>query len=114
MTRADTLLLHLTDLYREATELSQAAKRAGDIRAGFLGIRERKGILELLLELAGRLDRKPTLKLAVHPEWILIRTTLISALSPYPEAASAVAEKLLTLESPQGASQVNGTRDQSH
>ncbi len=116
MTRADNLLSHLTALYQETTELSQAAKKAGDIRAGFMGIRERKGILELLLELAGRLDRKPTLNLNVHPEWILIRATLVSALSPYPDAAAAVAETLLTLEAPKadGANGANGLSDQPH
>ncbi len=102
MARADALLVHLTDLYKEATELSQAAKRTGDIRAGFIGIRERKGILELLLELAGRLDRRPTVNLLVSPEWLQLRTALLTILHGYPEVREAVGEKLLQLESANG------------
>jgi hypothetical protein len=46
--------------------------------------------LELLAKLLGDLDERPQINVLVAPEWIQLRTTLLEALRPYPEARTAV------------------------
>ena len=94
--------------------LLEEGLRTGDHKLTFRAIDRLYKQIELQAKLIGELDERPALNLNLHPEWILIRTTLISALSPYPEAAAAVAKKLLTLESPTANGQANGTSDQPH
>jgi hypothetical protein len=53
--------------------------------------------IELQAKLLGDLDA-PQVNLSVMPEWISIRTTIVQALQPYPEAGRAVAEALSRLE----------------
>ena len=58
-----------------------------------------KGQTELLAKLMGDLQQEGTVNIAVHPEWLKVRATLIGALAPFPDAAVAVADSLETLES---------------
>ena len=58
-----------------------------------------KGQTELLAKLMGDLQQEGTVNIAVHPEWVKVRATLIEALAPFPEARVAVAESLVALES---------------
>jgi len=58
-----------------------------------------KGQTELLAKLMGDLQVEGTVNIAVHPEWLKVRATLISALAPFPEARVAVAAQLVALES---------------
>lgn len=53
--------------------------------------------IELQAKLLGDLDDSPTVNITLSAEWVEVRTTLLAALSPYPEARSAVAERLLEL-----------------
>jgi hypothetical protein len=46
--------------------------------------------------LLGELDA-PQVNVLLAPEWIGIRTGLLAALSPYPEARTAVAQRLVSL-----------------
>lgn len=52
---------------------------------------------ELLAKLLGELNEAPQLNLTVSAEWAVVRTALLVALAPYPEARAAVAERLLAL-----------------
>ncbi len=58
-----------------------------------------KGQTELLAKLMGDLQQEGTVNIAVSPEWVRVRATLISALAPFPAARVAVAESLVALES---------------
>ncbi len=58
--------------------------------------------LELQAKLLGQLDERPQVNILVSPEWIAIRTTLLTALAPYTEARVAVARALLQLEAGDG------------
>ncbi len=57
-----------------------------------------KGQTELLAKLMGDLQQEGVINIAVHPEWVKVRATLIGALAPFPEARVAVAESLVALE----------------
>ncbi len=62
-----------------------------------------KGQTELLAKLMGELAQEGTVNIAVHPEWVKVRSVLLAALQPYAEARVAVAESLVALESEIGA-----------
>jgi hypothetical protein len=53
---------------------------------------------ELLAKLLGELNEQPQINVLVAPEWLQVRSALLGALAPYPEARASVAERLLTLE----------------
>jgi hypothetical protein len=57
-----------------------------------------QGQTELLAKLLGELNDAPQVNVLVAPEWVAVRTTLLSALGPFPEARVAVANALQALE----------------
>ena len=95
--QADDLLAQVRALRSKAMSILLAAEAQGDLRTALAGIREARACLELLLEVEGELDRRPTVNLLAVPEWLTVRSALLEALSPYPEARGAVAERLLAL-----------------
>jgi len=42
--------------------------------------------LELLAKLLGELSEAPIVNLHVHPEWVQLRTVIVQALEPHPQA----------------------------
>jgi len=93
------LLAELTALREKAMSLLLQAERAGDIRTALQGIREARACLELLAEVQGELDRRPTLTLlTMAPEWLQVRSAVMTALAPFEEARRAVADGLMALE----------------
>jgi hypothetical protein len=54
--------------------------------------------IELQAKLLGELDERPTINVLLAPEWLLVRSTLLEALSPFPDARVAVASRLQALE----------------
>jgi hypothetical protein len=91
---ADALLERLRRLLDLAEAILARAEREGDHKTALSGIGQARGCLELLLEVEGRVDRRPTVNLLILPEWLAVRTALLEALHPYPEARAAVAERL--------------------
>ena len=95
---ADDLLAELRDLRDRTYRLLERAEKEGDIKAAFTGIREIRSTIELLAEMAGKLDRKPTVNLWLSAEWAAVRAALLAVLWAYPEVRVVVAERLLALE----------------
>ena len=95
--RADDLLAEVRDLKARALGILDTAEAAGDLRAAVAAIREARGCIELLAELAHELDRRPVLNVLLLPEWLQVRSALLEALQPYPEARTAVVARLETL-----------------
>jgi hypothetical protein len=54
--------------------------------------------IELLARLIGELDERPQVNVLVSPEWVAARAVVLEALSPYQEARTAVAGRLLQLD----------------
>jgi hypothetical protein len=96
--RADELLSQVRDLQGRTLSILAASEEAGELRTALAAIREARGNLELLAKLLGELDEHPRVNILVTGEWLTIRTAILVALVPYPEARSAVAEALLGLE----------------
>jgi hypothetical protein len=96
--RADALLDQVRNLQAHALDILERAEKTGDLRTALAAISQARGNLELLGKLAGELDERPVMNVLVSTEWATIRTALMEALSPYPEARSAVSGRLLELE----------------
>lgn len=100
--QADDLLREVRALRSKAYALLLKAESQGDLKTALSGVREARACLELLAELEGELDRRPQVNLLLAPEWLAVRTALLDALRPFPEARTIVSARLLTLEAPNG------------
>jgi hypothetical protein len=87
---ANNLLDQVGDLQRRALAILDKAEEAGELRTALLAIREARGNLELLAKLLGELDERPVVNLNICPEWLELRTVIVGALEPHPEALRAV------------------------
>src|SRR5215207_6681275 len=96
--RADDLLDQVRNLQAHALDILERAENAGDLRTALAAISQARGNLELLGKLAGELTDSPQVNVLVLPEWTRLRTVLLEALTPYPEARASVADRLLELE----------------
>jgi hypothetical protein len=95
--QADTLLARLLSLNAETMAILREA-RAGRIKDNELALRaiaRAEKQLELQGKLLGDLNDTPTVNvLMAAPEWLTLRSTIILALEPYPQARTAVLEAL--------------------
>jgi len=94
---ADTLLDQVKSLQGRAYAILDRAEEAGELRTALSAIREARGNLELLAKLLGDLDERLVTNVLVSTEWVTVRTAMMEALSPYPQARLAVAERLSEL-----------------
>src|SRR5262245_38789993 len=83
--RADQLLEQATGLLTAALDLLEQARQAGDLRAALSAIGQARGVLELLARLKGELP-DTTMNITVSAEWIQVRSVVLSALTPWPDA----------------------------
>jgi hypothetical protein len=75
-----------------------AAETTRQHRTALSAIREARSNLELLAKLLGEPDERPVTNVLVSAEWVSVRTAMMEALDPYPQARVAVAERLSELE----------------
>lgn len=93
--QADSLLAQVRDLQTRAYVILDKAEGTGDLRTDLGAIREARGNLELLAKLLGELDERPQVNVLVSAEWVAVRSQMMEALTPYPEARVAIAGRLL-------------------
>lgn len=92
---ADTLLGRIQALESKAMELLSKAERTGKIKVALQGVREARACLELLAKLTGELQEGATVNVLVaSPEWIDMRTVILTTLEDYPEAKAKLTEAL--------------------
>src|SRR5215211_6985227 len=96
--RADDLLASLRGLQRRALSILGKAEEAGELRTAPSAIREARGNLELLAKLSGELQQEGTVNLHLSPEYLEVRTAILVAVEPYPEAAQAISRAMLGIE----------------
>lgn len=92
--KADDLLRQITDLRDRALRILEKAEQAGKLKTALDGVKEARGCLELLAKLQGELQEQTTINILVNPQWVYLRTVILEALEPYPEARLAVAQVL--------------------
>lgn len=107
--QADNLLAQVRGLQAKAVGILFRAEEKGDLRTALAAIREARGNLELLAKLLGELDERPQVNFILAPQWIVLRTAVLRALTPYPDAMAAVT-RALTLASAQQAGAEKGHR----
>ncbi len=100
VSRADDLLRQVRILQSKTLSILLRAEGAGDLRTALSAVREARGNVELLAKLSGELDERPVVNVLVSPQWLELRTILVTALEPHPEALGAV---LGALEAADGA-----------
>ena len=83
-------LSEVRELKVRALEILALAQDAGDLRTALLGIREARGCLETCLKAEGQIDTRPQINITLNAEWIGLRTLIVKALEPYPQAREAV------------------------
>ena len=94
----DDLLAQLEELRRQAQAIKDRAEAEGDLRTALQGIRELVRIVELLAKIRGELAAQPTVNVLLSPQWVTVRTVLLKALRPFPEARAAAAAALLEVD----------------
>jgi len=90
VTKADALLRDVKALRKKALSILELAEKAGDLKTALLGIREARSCMELLAKVEGQLKDAPQVNFVLSAEWIELRTLIITALDPYPEAKEAM------------------------
>lgn len=87
---ANDTLAEVRDLKARALSILTKAEGAGDLKTALLGIREARGCLELVFKAEGRIQEQPQINVLVNPQWVELRTLIVKALEPYPQAREAV------------------------
>lgn len=104
VTQADGLLERLLTLSQETTAILQEARAGEDHELALKAIARAEKQIELQARLLGELKEGQTVNVLILPEWHHIRTMLVLALAPYPQARVAVAEALWKLDHATGHS----------
>jgi hypothetical protein len=93
MTRAEDLLTQVRDLRTRTLVILARAEAAGDLRTALMAIAQARGNLELLARLMGELQvQQNTVNVLItDPNWLKLRSGILQALEPWPEARLAVA-----------------------
>lgn len=95
---ANDLLAQIKALRNRSISILQKAEHAGDYRTALQGIREARGCIELLAEMENQLNRGDTINIIIAPQWIELRTVLLTALQGHPDALQAVSGALASIE----------------
>ena len=93
---AGTLLDRLREITAETRTVLQAAKKSKHHELSLKAIARLERQLELEARMLGELQENATTTINVYstPEWVVLRSTILNALGPFPDAAKAVAGAL--------------------
>src|SRR5829696_1222940 len=92
--QADTLLDRVEALQSRTLAILEASEETREHGTALAAIREARRNLELIGEVTKELDRTPSLNLHLNPEWMEVRTAIVLALDPHPEARQSVLRAL--------------------
>jgi hypothetical protein len=98
VSQADDLLAQIGVIRSQAKMLTDKAEAEGDYKTALAGCRELRGCIELLAKLLGEIDERPVVNVHLNPQWLEIRTVIVSALQEHPQAAQDVTRALQSLE----------------
>ena len=91
--RANNLIKEIERLRFKAERIAKKAEEKGDYRTALAGIRELTRIVELLAKMQGELTDQ-SVNIVLHPQWIELRTTILSVMKDFPEAKMKLVEVL--------------------
>ena len=96
---SEDILREITDHHKEATRLKELAETKGDLKTALLGLDKALKCLELITNIHG-LVREQTINVNTQvnilqsSEWVELRSRILDAIEPYPEAKKALISSL--------------------
>ncbi len=87
---AATFIDQLKAVRDRAANLLDRAESSQDMKAAGTFLKELREQIRLMAELEGKISQQPQVTIINNPEWIELRTVIIQALDPYPEAKEAL------------------------
>lgn len=87
---ATNYLDKLQEIQKTAAGLLDKAMKAEDLRSSASFLKELREELRLWAELEGKLAAQPQVTIINHPEWLELRTLILTALDPFPQAKEAI------------------------
>ncbi len=93
-TEADLLLKKVIEYEGDAKRYRDMAEANGDIELALKAVDRALKCVELCSKVQGFIKDQPTINILVNPQWIALKTTIIAALEPYPDARRAVIDAL--------------------
>ncbi len=91
--RGESLWDQIQWLRTKALTIARKAEEMKDYRTALAGIRELTRIVELMAKLRGDLNSQPV-NIILSPQWVELRTRIVSTLEEFPEARARLAEVL--------------------
>lgn len=97
---ADAIWKQLQIINTTTLNILKSARDKGDNDLALRAIARAEKQAELIMKLLGELDETPQINLTIvnSQQWIDMRTVLLAALLPYPDARVAVAQALQQVE----------------
>ncbi|OPY54057.1 MAG: hypothetical protein A4E48_00443 [Methanosaeta sp. PtaU1.Bin060] len=94
--KGDTYLQLVIGLQKKALDALEQQNASEDPKSWAMVSREARGYLELLGKALDRIRDAPPAQITIinNPEWVELRTIIVQALAPYPEARRAVIDAL--------------------
>lgn len=93
--QADNLLDQISYYEAEARRFKDMAEADGDIELALKAVDRALKCVDIYAKASGIINDRPQVNILIsHPEWIALRTTIIAALDPYPEAREALVHAL--------------------
>lgn len=87
---AANFLDQLKEVRRTAADLLDKAEKSDDLKAAGTFLKELREQIRLWAELEGKLASQPQINFTLNTEWVELRTLILVALDPFPEAKEAV------------------------
>jgi hypothetical protein len=87
---ADSLLARIEALQSKTLDALEAVEEERNYPVLLGAVREARANLELIGRVTKELEATPTLNIHLNPEWVELRTVIVTALEPYSEARGAV------------------------
>jgi hypothetical protein len=91
---AASFIDQLNEVRARAANLLDQAEASDNLRAAGVFLRELREQIRLMAELEGKISSQPQLTIINNPEWVELRTLIITALDDFPEARQAVTDAI--------------------
>ena len=91
---AASFIDQLNEVRARAANLLDQAEASDNLRAAGVFLRELREQIRLMAELEGKISSQPQVTIINNPEWVELRTLIITALDDFPEARQAVTDAI--------------------
>lgn len=92
--KADGVMQRMAELDQRADTIYKQATEQNDPELALKALKELRGITELYAKMAGEIGARTVNNFIITPEWASLRSVMLRALLPYPDARKAVVEAL--------------------